>query len=393
MKTKLLLIKAPILVVLFLLALFFEDAASERLAILIVIFTGLLAWSFLRPRFSQLQYLFILDILFILLLEYHSKFVINYFFHSLYIVLLLEAGYLLNRYYGNLVNSLIVVAALGKFFWALSFQINARTISELLFNLFALAFLISLNNYSHLQREEKSTNKLLYQELLTAHQKLKIYTLRAEEAAILEERTRIAREMHDTIGHQQTSIIMQLEVLKVQAEELAHEHQQFYKLQPKLELILETARQSLGETRKAVNALKGTEFDGINGIKELINRFTKTNNVIVAFNSLDIPLAPEESYTLYRLVQESLTNSLRHGRATEISIDILLASQALHFRIWDNGKGADGSILEGFGLKNMRERLENLGGALAVVAYDPFTLEGSFPLRRVRNEIERCGLS
>jgi signal transduction histidine kinase len=370
--------KTVVLIILFLLALSFEDAATERLTALVSIFTVLLAWGFIRYGFSNKAYLFTVDILLVLLLEYHSKFLINYFFHSMYIVLVLEAGVILARTQGNIVNLAISVAALGKFFWSLAFQVNARTISELLFNLFALAFLMTLTNYSRLQKEEKQTNLLLYQELLAAHQTLKHYSQRVEETSMLEERTRIAREIHDTIGHDLTSLIIQLEVLKTTLEQ----HTLPSQIHRQLEQLLASARQGLKDTRQAVNALKGNEYDGISGIKKLVNQFNPGNYVQVHLETNEINLAPEESFILYRAIQEGLTNSLRHGKATQVYITIKLEAGRLCWQINDNGSGAIQEPHAGFGLTNMRQRMEELGGGLQVEKLHPFTLVGSFPLQR-----------
>lgn len=383
MKYKFIALKSLITLFLFILAIIFEGASQERLALLILLFSVLLAWGYLRPFLGNRFWYFIIDAFILYLLEYQSKFVINYFIHSLYILIILEAGLSLSRRYINYATVPISIISLVKFIYLLLYQLNARSISEFLFNLFALLFIITIINYTLLQREEREKNQLLYQELLQTHQKLKQYMNQSEQAAILEERQRIARDIHDTVGHQLTSLIMQLEMVNLHLNK-----------GEKSEIIIgllnkakKNARLSLTETRKAVNALQGEETLGIKAVQNMLERIEEENGIRIQLvkktNLGNVQLTPEESYILYRIIQESITNAIRHGHAEDIrvSLETNHHGQFVFTICNDHGKQVD--FTEGFGMKNMRIRIEKLGGFIQFQSTDQeFKVSGSFPLKR-----------
>jgi len=128
----------------------------------------------------------LIDGIFIFLLEFYSKFLVNYFIHFLYVLNILEAGIVLDcRKWSNIASVVFALVCLRKFFYALYTMPNAKTIAEFSFNFLALAFIITLINYGKVQSLGKIQQELLYQELLKAYDKLKEYSQIREEAVVL----------------------------------------------------------------------------------------------------------------------------------------------------------------------------------------------------------------
>ena len=96
-------------------------------------------------------------------------------------------------------------------------------------------------------------------------------------------------------------------------------------------------------------------------------------------------LDQDEEDVLYRIVQESITNAIRHGNATHIDVRIEREDNDLRIRIADNGKGCD-DIQSGFGLHHMQERIDMLKGTLSYSGKDGFVIEAVVPVRVVSEE-------
>lgn len=375
-------LKPLITILLFFLALSFENASNERSAILILVFTIYIAVGFIRNRYyNSKPWVFLLDILLILILEYHSKYLINYFFHSLYIVTIIEVViFLKERKWANIIAAIIAVVGLGKFFYAAVYMINAKTIAELLFNIASKAFLITLINYGRLQSEEKDKNNYLYKELLNTYRKLKEYSLKIEEASVLEERTRIAGEIHDGLGHRLTALIMQMEImghLYSDGKDIAH----------MIEEAKEKSREALVETRRAIGALRDEQCNKIEDIERMIKSFSSSTLIKIKYRLVEVSLTPLEGVTLYRVVQEAITNAARHGRCSNITIMMKWDGEVLSFSIEDDGIGGNNKM--GFGQRNMKDRLEAVGGSLSIIPGKPYRIKGTMPLSIYReNSVE-----
>jgi signal transduction histidine kinase len=148
-----------------------------------------------------------------------------------------------------------------------------------------------------------------------------------------------------------------------------------------------TAKDSLSGIREVVETLRGDETaDKKGAIRLLTAEFAEKTGAAIRLNIVEggegAPFEnpsgiknPAADMALYRIVQEALTNAVRHGKATEISVDIKYLSREIHFRISDNGTGAS-EIKEGFGLKGIRERAEAFGGKVAIESGQGFSIEG-----------------
>jgi signal transduction histidine kinase len=196
---------------------------------------------------------------------------------------------------------------------------------------------------------------------------LKLMSLSAQsrQAAVIEERNRMARDIHDTLAQGFTGVIVQLEA----AEEARAQHREA-KAADHLYRAGEIARESLREARRSVGALRprALEERGLcEALKGLIEKITAGTKIRTTFTMRGEPreLAPEWEANLLHIGQEALTNVLRHAKATEFQVQVVLESEAIQLSLRDNGCGFDQTNkYEGFGLQGMRERTESMGGHL-----------------------------
>lgn len=220
---------------------------------------------------------------------------------------------------------------------------------------------------------EKNTHYIAEnKQQLTAYRQLKRKHVSQDKVAKAEERTRIAREIHDTVGHQLTALIMKLEMLYIK-----NKNDEYAELK-------QIANDSLTETRRAVEALQDAEIGGLSAVVQLIRKLEAENELHTTFTLkegvLSIPLTNEQGIVLYRVIQEALTNVMRHSISKQVSIAIGKSPvQSLTFNI-TNPSASDHKFTHGFGLKNMQARVEEIGGKINIYELDgQFIVSGSIP--------------
>jgi signal transduction histidine kinase len=181
------------------------------------------------------------------------------------------------------------------------------------------------------------------------------------QEAIVAERTRLAREMHDTLAQGFTGILMQINAAEQRVEGdpasvLAH-----------LDKARQLAKESLGEARRAVHELMpGTlEREGLFGaVREAGVRLTAGSNVAfaAAVEGSPYPLPAECERHLLRIAQEGLANAMSHAAAAHIAVRLTYSAGAVGLEVSDDGRGIDPDRPAGMGLENMKERVRQLGG-------------------------------
>lgn len=218
-------------------------------------------------------------------------------------------------------------------------------------------------------------------ELKIANMQLEDYAQTMEENAKMKERNRLAREIHDILGHSLTSITTGLEacVAIIGFEpELAKKQ---------LVKILELSRKGLDDVRRSVRELKVdmiSKAELIPAITAMVNDINECTPVKIdmEINGKILKLKEDEEQTVYRIVQESITNAIRHGKANRILLHIDYHDHMMTVMIKDNGNGSI-HIEEGFGLTHIRERVLMLNGTMK---YDTqlgegFTIQVEIPIR------------
>ncbi len=179
-------------------------------------------------------------------------------------------------------------------------------------------------------------------------------------AARLEERERLAREIHDVLAHSLSALSVQLELAKVQVDAGTSAA-----ASATLDRASRLTRQGLEETRRAVAALRGEGVASLGELPRLVEEFRSDTGVecVLAVDS-DLPtLSTEEGAALYRVAQEALTNARRHSSARRVALRVAREGRGVELTVENDG----GSRLRpggGYGLLGMRERAELLGGRL-----------------------------
>lgn len=231
--------------------------------------------------------------------------------------------------------------------------------------------------YRNIHTEYREARKR-YDALLSEHRHLKRQVKSTEKTARLEERTNIARQIHDSVGHKLTSLLLQLEIFRLN---------QGHEIQEKAMQMKQLAQESLDETRNAVKALKDQEPGGIPAIIQLIRNLETESYLQIEFSfrygALSTVLPPAQSVAAYRAIQEALTNAMRHGASRKLSVMLESpGSRVFRFEVTNEvAAESDGMFREGFGLKSMRERIEQTGGTLEIDHFDEkFIVRGTFLL-------------
>ncbi|MGF9905661.1 sensor histidine kinase [Brevibacillus porteri] len=217
-------------------------------------------------------------------------------------------------------------------------------------------------------------------ELQEAHSELQAASVNTLRAAVLEERTRIARDVHDALGHSLTSLIVQLNALKYMLQGGPSDAQEAVRD------MLSVSKQSLDDIRSSVHTLAADKSSlGITPLRILLSRAQQHTDIKMQLISPnpDIPLSQQMTITLYRILQEAITNSIRHSDATEIFITIENKQSYLFLAIWDNGNiTKHHQIKLGSGLTGIVEQTKQLNGDLSYSIREPhgFQIDISFPL-------------
>jgi signal transduction histidine kinase len=207
---------------------------------------------------------------------------------------------------------------------------------------------------------EKEEIKQLNEKLKLSNIKLQEYALEVEEVTISKERTRLAQELHDSLGHSLMALAMHLEF----AKKICIAKPQ--KVEEVLEQSEKIAKSSIIDLRKAVTLLNSeVEISDLDtSIEKLINNFYLVSNLKFTYtkNRNINDLSSLIKTSIYKTIQECITNSLKHGNATEINIKITVTNENVEFIITDNGIGCN-DIVKSNGLKGIEHRIQLLGGS------------------------------
>ncbi|EKV02817.1 signal transduction histidine kinase [Leptolyngbya sp. PCC 7375] len=204
------------------------------------------------------------------------------------------------------------------------------------------------------------------QQLTVAHHRLRQYALRIQDQAALQERNRIAREIHDAVGHSLTALRIQLENARL------FSHSDTHKTEDHLKVAQQLAAKALSEIRQSVSTLQSDPLQGrslITVLEQLCLDFQQQTKGEFVY-TLDVlgPLPTETSATVYRLLQEAMTNVARHSHADRIKLQVKTESGYLWLILEDNGIGFDlAKNTAGFGLSSMKERTAAMGGHLQFI--------------------------
>ena len=208
----------------------------------------------------------------------------------------------------------------------------------------------------------KQRSDELLTELQQTHQQLQEYVLQVEQLAVAEERNRLAREMHDAIGHRLTVSAVQLEGAQRLIEKEPHRAEEM------VGTVREQVREALTELRQTVATLREPLETGLDlkpALISLIDEFEEATDLTVNLLVPDnLPSLPDSHrLTLYRTAQEALTNVQRHAEAKQVWVQIFADDHSIKLSVGDDGLGfSQNPDSKRFGLRGMQERASQIGG-------------------------------
>ncbi|KAF6583367.1 response regulator [Paenibacillus sp. EKM211P] len=237
---------------------------------------------------------------------------------------------------------LVAIFSPGTDLWAIIPQIGLA---------FAIGFSFHLLVSNYRQNEIIRNQKLVLEQYLS----------QIEQITLLEERDRLSKDLHDTMGHSYTSIIMGLEILRTELATKDGEQ--------KIDSLLQLARNSMEEVRAYLHQIDSPQesLPLTVTLQQLAEEFQKHAKVNVRTRIIgeEYIVSKQAKITLYRCLQESLTNAVRHGQSTEIIVSLHFEPQQTRLDVQDNGGGVE-EWKDGFGLTAMKERATQLQGRVTV---------------------------
>ena len=190
----------------------------------------------------------------------------------------------------------------------------------------------------------------------------------SERMAQTRERNRLAREIHDTLGHTLTGITAGLDaclaIIDVAPDQTKKQ----------LEMLSQVSRDGIKEIRRSVNELRPDALERLSlevAIRKMVMEMSQEKH---------LKFDEDEENAIYRVIQESITNAVRHGHAKKIWITLKKIDGEILLVIKDNGIGCE-EVKSGFGTKHIKERIEMLKGTVSFDGRNGFTVTARIPIR------------
>ena len=239
-----------------------------------------------------------------------------------------------------------------------------------LYSLNIVVFMISLLFYILSAITERHRIEEELRMAFQANRELNSYLALSEKIAEDRERKRIAREIHDTLGHALTGISAGIDAVKVLVDIDTN------RAKEQLNNVSVVVRDGIRDVRGSLNKMRPGALEN-NTLKEalikIIREYEAISNLEIhlryEWDNIDLDIAKED--IVFRVIQESITNSVRHGHAKTIWIELLEEEEAYVMTIQDDGVGFD-ELHYGYGLKQMQERLMIIGGSVRFENRDGF---------------------
>lgn len=244
------------------------------------------------------------------------------------------------------------------------------------FNIILFIIFMIIYILKQIQENEYISKKLSMVAMI--NKKMQKYVIVTEKFGEKNERKRLARELHDTIGHALAGMAVGVDACITMIDK----NPQLAKAQ--LKIISKAIRKGMKDVRNSLNKMRPDFLqqyrlkEAIEKMKEEISDVTDLK-INLNYQIDEIGFETKIEDILFRVIQESITNSIRHGLATVVDIDIYKENNLLCLKIKDNGKGCK-AINYGFGLKQMVERVSQIRGDINFYSENGFTTEIKIPL-------------
>lgn len=279
----------------------------------------------------------------------------------------------------DLISSLINAVSIDPYIHMYPNKVHGLLIMgrQVIISLNLITFMIWLLLYILTALKEKQQIEAKLQLAAQANRDLENYMALSEKIAEDRERKRIARDIHDTLGHALTGISAGLDAVDV----LVDTNPSLAKQQ--LRKISKAVRDGLSDVRRSLKNLRPTALENATleeAMKNLCKEYEALSHLKIHFNynwgDVDFEVVKEDS--LFRIIQESITNTVRHGHAQNIWIDLDANMICYNLIIYDDGIGKN-NIKMGYGLKQIKERVYALGGEIKFDGEKGFRIEITLP--------------
>lgn len=344
-------------------AFLFERPQMPRKLYILLLILGygilmlILKLSYQKKRIKTAKLIFILLFFLSVLMRICSKFAINYFFLFIQFIWIFTVGFMLMGKKG-IFFQLLNLGYIGYIFAdvLMEHQETVYVIQGINFLLMAI-LIMGLSYFTAKSIKRQTEKELVLLELLKAHEALMDYAQEVEALTVYKERQRIAREVHDALGHRLTSLMMQLELLGAEIP--------LAKRQTLLGAY-KSAKEALRDTRLLVSTLNETGLFNTSDIKKLIQEATEKGGVEITYQE-DMPRdTPEGVLKLFfYTVREMLTNAQKHAHAKHIKITMAYCSPNYRFHFENDGQIPE-VWEEGFGLTAIRKHGEQEGAVVHI---------------------------
>jgi signal transduction histidine kinase len=238
--------------------------------------------------------------------------------------------------------------------WA-SVLVSSATVST------AVIFVALFTQMRLNEQQAREHSEQLMVALEGANAQLAAYATQAEELAMTQERNRLAREIHDNLGHTLTIVNVQIEAAKAVMESDPD------RALDAMEKVQNLAQKGLNQVRESVATLRESPVSNrsLDDAIEALTQEVESSGIVTAFQVTGeaYTLEHKVALALYRSAQEGLTNVCRHARASRVDVRLEFQPDEVRLEVKDNGMGTP-QIKEGFGLLGIRERMQLLGGSL-----------------------------
>lgn len=279
-------------------------------------------------------------------------------------------------YFGELAGySMVALAWIVYFvkhmYYSPSWLSNGTELHYLVLFTVGLMLVITMARVVLKEKASRTRAEELFAELEVSHRQLKEYAGQVAELATTKERNRLARDIHDTLGHFLTIINVQLEKALAYRDKKPQEADQAISNAKRL------ASEALRDVRRSVGALRANEElpEFTLSLNELVERVqSEICTIELHIEGDENRFSKQDLQAFYRAVQEGLTNIQKHARASHVEIGLRFEEQAATLVLRDNGRGFDVTNWQqgepgrnsGYGLQGVQERLELVGGSLQV---------------------------
>lgn len=344
----------------------------------------------------KLNWVFLILLFESYMVYYLSFFDVTNFNYYIYDVLISEAVFFTSIFFSVFVSSSIYIWTI------LSAIVNGLPSSHIARNglsfLFVFTFMLLIKIVLEKSKTLKKTKEVMDKQnkmLEKANYDIQKSTLVLKDMIILKERNRIAKEIHDGVGHSLTIAIIQLEALKrILRKDIDLSYE-------KILIIEDIIREGMRKLRKSVRMLKINEMVEDNlqiALTKNIIEMQKTMDIKIDYNFSNLkPFSKNLNKFFYNVFQEGVTNGLKHGKADKFSLNLGVTDNYISFSLKDNGVGK-ADFIEGFGLNSMKEKVSLFRGKINFISgkNEGFTISILIPVYEKEgvfyeeNKIDAC---